>query len=117
MRQHTAEPARRLEVNVYVADGRHESTLYEDAGDGWDFERGGYWLGRIVLEATAARVSVTTHVEGAFDPEWEGWDVVVHGLAEAPRRVTVGGRDAEVSWDGRVARFEAGVGATVVVER
>ena len=46
VRQHTGEPVRRLDVHVYVAPGRHESVLYDDAGDGWAFRDGGYWLGR-----------------------------------------------------------------------
>ncbi|HEX8386761.1 MAG TPA: glycoside hydrolase family 31 protein, partial [Rubricoccaceae bacterium] len=76
VRQHTGEPVGRLELHVYVAPGRHESRLYEDAGDGWAFRDGAYWLGRFTVEADAERVSVRVDVEGHHVPEWTGWDVV-----------------------------------------
>ena len=117
VRQHTGERAARLELHVYVAAGRHESRLYEDAGDGWDFRDGGYWLGRFTVDADAVRVSVSCTVDGHHVPEWDNWDVVVHGLGAAPRRVQVAGATVEAAWDGRTARFAVPVGATVEVER
>ncbi len=116
VRQHTAERAARLELHVYVAPGRHESCLYEDAGDGWGFRDGDYWLGRFTVDASPERVSVRVAVEGHHAPEWDGWDVVVHGLDRAPGAVHVADVPAEVSWDGRVVRVSVPVGADVTVE-
>ncbi|MEM6288081.1 MAG: TIM-barrel domain-containing protein [Bacteroidota bacterium] len=110
VRQHTGEPVRRLTLHVYPAPGRHESRLYDDAGDGWDFEDGAFWDGTLTLDTTPEAVRLEVSVEGSYTPEWEGWDVVVHGLGAAPARVTASGRDLEVAWDGEAARFAVGVG-------
>ncbi len=117
VRQHTGEPAERLEVHVYLASGRHESVLYEDAGDGWDFETGAFWLGRFHTDTTPEQTRVTCRVEGHFVPEWLGWDIVVHGLDHAPAAVTVDGAPVAAAWDGRTARFASAVGSTVEIAR
>ena len=117
VRQHTGEPAENLELHVFVAEGRHESCLYEDAGDGWGFRDGDYWLGRLTVEASPERVALHVHVEGHHVPEWAEWIVVLHGLDRAPAAVTVGGRPADASWDGQTARLSVGVGMSVSVVR
>ena len=117
VRQHTAEPVARLELHVYAAAGRHESTLYDDAGDGWDFREGGFWLGRFTLTSDAERVALACAVDGHYVPEWEAWDVVVHGLDRAPASVSVSGVPAEAVWDGRNARVSVGVGASLEIVR
>ncbi|HEX9951012.1 MAG TPA: TIM-barrel domain-containing protein [Rubricoccaceae bacterium] len=117
VRQHTGEPARTLDVHAYVAAGRHESVLYDDAGDGWAFRDGAFWLGRFTLDATPERVTLTCAVDGHYVPEWEHWTVAVHGLGRAPAAVTVDGALTDTVWDGRVLRVQTPVGASVHVER
>ena len=110
VRPHTGVPAERLELHVYPAEGRHESTLYEDAGDGWAHLDGDHWVGRFALEDDGRAVRVTVAVENEHVPEWLGWDVVVHGLAAPPSSVTVRGSAVDAGWDGEAARFSVTVG-------
>ena len=117
VRQHTGEPVARLEIHVYVAPGRHESTLYDDAGDGWGFREGDFWLGRFTVTADAERVAVHCAVDGHYVPGWESGDVGGHGRARAPAGVRGAGAPAEASWDGRNARVSVGVGASVEIVR
>jgi alpha-glucosidase len=117
VRQSTAEPAERLTLHVYPGPEAFEGTLYEDAGDGWDFQDGAFWLGRFVGTDDGATLRIRVDVDGHYTPEWTGWDVVVHGLDNAPRRVEVGGEPVEAAWDGRAVRFAAPVGAGFEVVR
>ena len=117
VRQHTGEPADHLELVVAVADGLHTTRLYDDAGDGWSFQNGEVWDGRLVLEAGGDRVSLSTAVDGTYRPSWTRWDVVFHGLDAAPSRVTADGDAVESQWDGRVLRLSVAPGARIAVER
>jgi alpha-glucosidase len=51
------------------ADGRAEGLLYEDAGDGFGFERGEYRLSRIVVERGAGGARVALEHVGGDLPE------------------------------------------------
>lgn len=42
--------------------------------------------------------------------------MVFHGFSRAPRGVTASGAAVEALWDGRAARFEAGVGERIAIE-
>ena len=117
VRQHTREPARTLDVHAYLAPGRHESVLYDDAGDGWAFRQGAFWLGRFALDTTPERVALSVSVDGHHVPEWARWTVHVHGLGAAPARVTVDGTEAAAAWDGQTLSVETAVGAAVEIER
>lgn len=110
VRQHTAEPVRRLTLHVYPAPGGHESRLFEDAGDGWGFERGDAWLGTLAHSGSDASVRLDVTTNGGYVPEWEGWDIVVHGLTTPPAQVTTSGQSVEAVWDGEAARFSVAVG-------
>ena len=119
VRQHTGEPCPRLELHVVPAPGRHTSWLYDDTGDGPPDADS--WTGRLDLEDDGASVRLETSVAGAYAPEWEAWDLVVHGLEAPPARVEVGGLEARPRWDDAAAapvlRVEAPVGAALVVTR
>ncbi|MFN3596243.1 MAG: glycoside hydrolase family 31 protein [Rubricoccaceae bacterium] len=114
--QSTAEvPAEPLELHVYPAPGTFASTLYDDAGDGYEYAAGGFWRARFegVLEEGLLRLHA--HVEGARVPTWPGADVVVHGLGTRPAEVRVGGAAVAFGWTDGAARFHAPLGASVEV--
>ncbi len=117
IRQHSGETAERLEVHVYPAPGRHESTLFEDAGDGHGWQHGDAWLGTFALSDDGETVGLEVAVAGSYRPEWTAWDVVVHGLGAAPRSVETASGEAEAAWDGEAARFTLGVGGGFALRR
>ena len=117
VRQHSGEPVDRLELHVYSAPGEWTSELYEDAGDGWDHLDGARWHGRFDGQDDGAALRVTVTVDGAYRPEWSGFDVVVHGLARAPSAVQSSDGPVEAVWDGQSARFPLAVGSSFEVTR
>lgn len=117
VRPHTGEPADRLALHVYPAPGRHESTLFEDAGDGHGWTRGDAWLGTLALHDDGETLALAVSVAGTFRPTWEAWDVVVHGLAGAPRSVSTASGEAEARWDGEAVHVSVNVGEGVALRR
>lgn len=120
--QHTSErPVERPTLHIYPAPGRFFSLLYDDAGDGWAFEEGAYWLGRFTGEDDGAAVRVACAAEGRFAPPWTSWEVVVHGLPQPPRAVVVDGgvipAAVPFTHDSAAARFVVPVGAQFEVRR
>ena len=113
VRQHTGEPIDRLELHVYLAPGEHASWLYDDAGDGY----GADWRCRLGLTDDGATVSLTPSASGDWRPEWDGWDVVVHGLEAEPQRVSADGEATASEWDGRRLRVACRVGARLELTR
>lgn len=112
---HTGVPVTRLELHVYPAPGTHESVLYDDAGDGP--ADAPHQTTRLTLADDGATISLTSEITGAYASPVTAWDVVVHGLAAAPARVTAGGREVAAAWDVRAARFTVAPGTTVEITR
>ena len=110
VRASSAAPAERVELHVYPAPGRWTSELYEDAGDGWGFQTGDRWHARFDGSDDGQTLGVELATEGHHQPEWTGFDVVVHGLGAAPSSVRAGGEAIPFDWDGGAVRFPLAVG-------
>jgi hypothetical protein len=104
--------ARRVDtLALHVFPGTATSELYEDAGDGYAYERGEYRL-------TTFRVQPTANGGATIDVARNGrfagagtFAVTLHAVA-APRAVVVDGRNAAVRYDAvrREATFAASSG-------
>jgi alpha-glucosidase len=88
---------------VYAAEGVGVATWYEDAGDGYEQERGEYARRevRCVGEQGMVRVTVSEQ-EGTYEPEWERLAIEVRGVVREPQEVQLVGEGGEVTW-----RYEA----------
>jgi alpha-glucosidase len=112
--QHTREPVEHLTLRVYPAEGAFTSVLYDDAGDGWDFARGGFYRCVFRGEGEGGTLRVEAEVEGAFAPPWARWDVEVYG-ERAPRAVEAAGQPVDFDFDGTCARFSVPVSSPFTV--
>ena len=112
-----------LELNVWdgMPDGRTvTSELYEDTGDGFAYQQGTFRLTafRTTSDGTALHIAVTQ--TGRYDGAASRFRVVVHGLAAAPKTVTVDGQAVRASFDDarRLATFDVPSRANeVTIER
>jgi alpha-glucosidase len=82
---HTGEkPVDPLTLLFYPAQGIGESTIYEDAGDGFGYERGEYARRNVSCERFEDRIIVRLGGrEGLFVPERREMQVGLRGVAEA----------------------------------
>jgi hypothetical protein len=84
--QHVGErPVDRMTLHIYPGDG--VSWLYQDDGKSPAYRQGQYRLTRFSLAASEGRVDLTRQVEGSFDPGYDGFRVVVHGVEGPPDAV------------------------------
>jgi alpha-glucosidase len=90
-------PADPLTLLLHPAEGYGESALYEDAGNGFAYERGEYARRRVVSEAVADKISVSlSECEGSFVPERRSINLEIHGISNPPNSVSVNRQ--EVQW-------------------
>ncbi|HEY6690515.1 MAG TPA: TIM-barrel domain-containing protein, partial [Rubrobacter sp.] len=82
---HTGErPDDPLTLLVYPAKGRGESTLYEDAGNGFGYEEGEYARRRISCESSDDRITIRLgERQGSFVPERQEIRLELRGITTA----------------------------------
>ncbi|HZU85103.1 MAG TPA: DUF5110 domain-containing protein, partial [Polyangiaceae bacterium] len=97
-----------LTLVAHVDDGEDEISLYEDAGDGHEHERGVYARRAVRCGLAGGRAFVEIGArQGQYVPERRTVVVELRGLEQRPRAVRVDGRDASGwDWDGRTLRVE-----------
>ncbi len=82
---HTGEgPTDPLTLLIYPAQGKGESTLYEDVGNGFGYMEGEYARRRVSCESSDDRITVRIgEREGSFAPEREEVRLELRGVAAA----------------------------------
>jgi len=67
------------------------SELYEDAGEGFDYQAGGSRLSLVTVSQKKGHLEVSWHREGTYTPPYEHVELTIHGLVRAPRAVYADG--------------------------
>lgn len=97
-RTHTGEATDPLTLLIYPAEGTAESTLYEDAGNGFGYESGEYARRTVICEVRDGAIAVQiSEREGSFIPERQFVHLKLMSVNTRPESVTVSG--ADVNWD------------------
>ena len=91
------KPQEQLTLHVYWGSEETISTLYEDAGDGYDYEKGIYNLKVFRTTSAEGRFSLTLKASGHYETDYQSYRIVVHGLPFVP--VTVKINQKEVAFD------------------
>ncbi len=91
------KPADPLTLLLHPAEGSGESVLYEDAGNGFGYERGEYARRRVVCEVSEGGISVRLgEREGYFVPERSSVCLEFRGVGTRPANVSANGK--ETAW-------------------
>ena len=94
------KPADPLTLLLYSAEGVGDTTLYEDAGNGFGYERGEYARRRVICEASADGVSVRLgEREGSFVPERSSVNLEFRGVSTRPQNVSMNGEEANWGYE------------------
>jgi alpha-glucosidase len=82
---HTGEkPVDPLTLLVYPSEGKGESTVYEDAGNGFGYAEGEYARRRISCESSEDLITIRLgEREGSFVPERQEVRLELHGITTA----------------------------------
>ncbi len=106
---HTGEPVDPLTLLLYPAEGVDETTLYEDAGDGFGYENGEFARRTVSCEESGDRITIRVgEREGSFAPERETLRLELRGLGSAPESVEVDGERIESGYDGGAVVVQLG---------
>jgi alpha-glucosidase len=113
-------PAEPLTLLLYPAEGADETTLYEDAGNGFAYEDGEYARRRMACEVSGDEISIRlSEREGYFLPERSLVHLELRGLSTRPSKVSVNGEEADWSHEepeGKLAVPTAEDAGEIVVE-
>ncbi len=92
--QATPDP---LTLHLFLAEGSGQATLYEDAGNGYEYQQGVYARRTITcaVEVDEIRVSIGEQ-EGSYVPPRQHVRVELHAIAISPQSVRSG--EQEASW-------------------
>jgi alpha-glucosidase len=110
-------PADPLTLLLYPTEGSGETTLFEDAGDGFGYENGEYARRKISCETTGERVSIRlSEREGSFVSQRGSIVLELGDIIRAPCAVTANGAVADWSHeeDVLVVRLAESADETVV---
>jgi alpha-glucosidase len=90
------KPADPLTLLLHPAGGSGESILYEDAGNGFAYERGEYSRRSVLCEVGDRKLFVRLgEREGSFVPERRSVHLELRGVGTRPNRVSVNGEVAD----------------------
>lgn len=78
-----------LTLNVYYGTAETVSWLYEDAGDGYDYEKGIYNLKKFTTQSTGGKFRLSLKTNGHFETEYTTYKIVICGLPFTPSVVRI----------------------------
>ena len=105
IQQHTNEkPIELLTLKVYFAEGIHASIIYEDAGEGYDFEKGQYSLKTIIQEGSSTSVKLSIEKEGDYQDTYKEMLIEWIGLPFEPQQITIDGNEIPLKKIGKKER-------------
>ncbi len=104
VRQHTKEAVEYLELNVYTGTG--ESTLYEDSGNGFEYQNGAYQKIIFKSELSEKEFIVSTIKEGNFKPDYDTVKVNIIVAKNKYKTLTIDGQTVDFQVNDNVLSFE-----------
>lgn len=107
VRQHVNErPVDQLTLHVYYPYGAEViSYLYEDEGDGYDYQHGEYLRRTFVVSNQPDHLIIRQTRYGDFQPAYMDAKIVLHGLPFVPGKILVDNQlreDLQVQWEGHI---------------
>lgn len=87
-----------LTLHVYYGGDGVASYLYEDSGDGYDYEKGIYNRKKFKTFSSDQSFKMTLKTNGHFEPTYSTYKIIVHGLPFIPTTIVV--NDKEITKDG-----------------
>lgn len=88
--QYTHEkPIDQLTLDVYFGEDATTSQLYEDVGDGYEYQAGQYSLKQFKVQGSANNCRITQHLQGSYETEYAIYQIRIHGLPFSVKDVQV----------------------------
>ncbi|ANW94923.1 glycosyl hydrolase [Wenyingzhuangia fucanilytica] len=82
-----------LTLDVYYKSGKEESSVYEDANDGYDYTKGRFSLRHFTVNGKEDKLTIKQHKSGTFITEYETFKINLIGLPFQIKTVRVDNED------------------------
>jgi alpha-glucosidase len=100
--QFTGEkPIETLSLKVYFGEGENLSELYEDAGEGYDYQKEVYRLSQFRTVGEAHCFSLTKSSEGRYAVSYDQIELTFIGLPFVPKAIFVDGKEQAFEADAK----------------
>jgi alpha-glucosidase len=86
-----------LTIKVYYGGESINSYLYEDSGDGYDYEKGIYNRKKFKTQSTPEFFKMSLRTNGHYEPSYSTYKVVLHGLPFIPSRILVNDKEMDIN--------------------
>jgi alpha-glucosidase len=73
-----------LTLWAYYSKDKTRSTVYEDACDGYDYQKGNYCEKTFTLSAKDNEITIRQHINGKYEPDYDKYDLQLVGLPFEP---------------------------------
>jgi alpha-glucosidase len=84
-------------LEVYFKNGKEKSILYEDAGDGYDYNKGRYCVSTFTLTGKENELIIQVHKQGEYITTYEKHKIVLHGLPFEVTRAQIDNENVNLS--------------------
>jgi alpha-glucosidase len=78
-----------ITLEVYFKAGKEKSLMYEDAEDGYDYNKGRYCLTTFTLNGKEDQLTVAQHQEGKFETGYSRYRIVLHGVPFKVKKIRI----------------------------
>lgn len=85
-----------LELRVYYIDGLFESILYEDEGDGYEYEKGIYNVKTFIVEGSQNRFKMTLKKRGHYIPTYPTYKIRIFGIPFEIKEILVNDKNVAI---------------------
>ena len=105
--QHTGEVAKLTEMflKVYYGEGETQSVFYEDAGDGYGYEKGERNIRTLVQTSTEEEMKVTQSGEQGYKQPYSTYRVSFHALPFTPKECMVDEKKVSLQKESGTKRY------------
>lgn len=91
------KPVDQLTIKVYYGGESMNSYLYEDSGDGYDYEKGIYNRKKFKTQSTPTSFKMSLKTNGHYEPSYSTYKVVLFGLPFLPSRILVNDKEMDIN--------------------
>ncbi|HAA11604.1 MAG TPA: glycosyl hydrolase [Cytophagales bacterium] len=105
--QHTGEISQleEMRLRAYYAEDTIESVVYEDAGEGYGYQKGEYNERKFTFSGSESEVRITQDGTMGFTPSYKNFKISFHGLPFSPKECQIDGQPVNIQSKNMANRF------------
>jgi len=85
-----------LKLAIYFKEGKEESQVYEDAGDGYDNKKGRYSLRNFKLIGKKNSLTIKQFKSGKYITEYQTFELKLHGLPFEIKKIEIDNEEIDI---------------------